>query len=315
MDNSKLLIITYHYIRNPEKYPYPGIHSIPCSTFETQLRHLSQSYHMATPLEVEAFLFEGYVFKRPSILLTFDDGLTDHYSIATTYLSNQGISAAFFISTEPLINRSVLTVHKTQWLRANSDPDLLRNEFFSLAEDSIPTNKITDFQAEADAHYRFDNAQDAYMKYLINFILPLDVVDNILTTMLPSTGVTEEELNRQLYMTKEQILDLHKRGHLIGAHSHRHKPLHRVEGHFDIDIGTNIDVISRTIGRRPTWIAYPHGTTETLPKTPATFCEKYGFTIGLTMEPGWNSSSSPPYKVLRIEQNDINDFVDRKITP
>ena len=81
------------------------------------------------------------------------------------------------------------------------------------------------------------------MKYLINFVLPPDVVDNILTEMLPSTGVTEEELNRHLYMTEEQILDLYKRGHVIGAHSHRHIPLNRIENHFGSDIGTNIDTL------------------------------------------------------------------------
>jgi peptidoglycan/xylan/chitin deacetylase (PgdA/CDA1 family) len=269
---------------------------------------------MATPLEVEAFLFDGYVFERPSILLTFDDGLIDHYLVATTYLAEQGVSAAFFISTEPLIKRSVLTVHKAQWLRANIDPELLRKTFFSLAENSIPDNKFTNYRNEADAHYRFDNSEDAYMKYLINFILPSDVVDNILTKILLGTGITEGELNRELYMHEEQILDLHKQGHLIGAHSHRHIPLHRIEDDFVSDIGTNIDVISRAIGTKPRWIAYPHGTTETIPKAPRTFCQKYGFAIGLTMEPGWNSSDSPPYRMLRIEQNDINSFVDQQFT-
>jgi len=314
MDNNRLLIVTYHYIGDPTQYPRGGIHPLPRSTFESHIQNISRSYYIPTPLEVEAFLYKDYAFEKPSVFFTFDDGLIDHYLVATTLLAEYNICGAFFISTEPLIKHSVLTVHKAQWLRAHCEPNFLRNEFYSLAERAKSDINIDDCRKQASKHYRFDNPQDAHMKYLINFILPPGIIDHILTTILERTGTNEKELSKKLYMNEEQILELHNSGHLIGAHSHRHIPLRRLDNSLDKDIKTNIEVISNVIGYKPTWISYPHGTTQTLPINPVKFCECFGLRIGLTMEPGWNLSNTPPTQLRRIEQNDIGNFIEQELS-
>ena len=73
-------IIGYHYIRNfSNQYKNPnGIRFIHINNFCNQLNFLNKIY---LPSVEEIFLFKKGIINLPkdSIILSFDDGLTDHY--------------------------------------------------------------------------------------------------------------------------------------------------------------------------------------------------------------------------------------------
>ena len=308
MLGQKLLVVNYHYIRDPGNYQYPGIHSIPVSVFSQQIDNLSNAFRIATPFEVEAFSMGDATFFEPTIFFTFDDGLVDHYWAAKKILDRRGIKAGFFVSTRPLTDRSALVVHKTQWLRAHTPPSVFYDDFIALITDYFDLSDQESCQEEAVRHYRFDNRRDAYVKYLINFVLPSDAVDSMLSELLIRYGVEEGELCRNIYMGVEHIQELQRGGHLIGAHTHSHVRLNKNKSEWSDDILKNKRVIEDIIGEIPTWISYPHGDRKSLPKNPRKFCKEYQFKIGLTMERGWNTIDLSPYEISRIDQNDIPRF-------
>ena len=130
-DLPKLLFVNYHYIRDASAYRYPGIHPLSPDVFERQIASLKELFHIAEPGEVEDFFLKGRQFTRPSIFITFDDGLVDHWRAASDVLNLLGIKAAFFVCSRPALEGRALTVHKIHWLRAHTDPADFTEELFS----------------------------------------------------------------------------------------------------------------------------------------------------------------------------------------
>ena len=107
-NESKLLIVNYHYIREQKRCPYPGIHPIEPKSFIKQVHWLKDRYHTATPDEVEAFAYRKETLPRASVLFTFDDGLVDHWTVAREILDPLGIKAKFFFQSRPLVEKRAM---------------------------------------------------------------------------------------------------------------------------------------------------------------------------------------------------------------
>lgn len=62
------------------------------------------------------------------------------------------------------------------------------------------------------------------------------------------------------FMTSTQIVDLHKRGHIIGSHSHHHKVLTEMTlKEVENELKQSSDIISDILGERITTISIPNG--------------------------------------------------------
>src|SRR5262245_51975026 len=122
VEQSRLLFVNYHYIRDPAAYRYPGIHPIGIAEFRAQVEQLRDRVRFALPAEVEAFILDGRALPGPSVVPTFDDGLMDHWQAACEVLDPLGIRGAFFVCSRPAIAKRALMVHKIQWLRAHTRP-------------------------------------------------------------------------------------------------------------------------------------------------------------------------------------------------
>ena len=121
--SQQLLLVNYHYVREPHAHPYPGIHPISPDAFTQQIKGLAAQFHIATPEEVEAFVLQGRALPRDSVLITFDDGLVDHAETARHILDPMGVKAVFFVCSRPLTEERAVSVHKIHWLRATTEPD------------------------------------------------------------------------------------------------------------------------------------------------------------------------------------------------
>ena len=75
----RLVIVTYHYIRDRPNTPFPKIKGLLTEEFRKQIDYLVSRYDMASWDSVLDFLRGDYIPKRDICYLTFDDGLKDHY--------------------------------------------------------------------------------------------------------------------------------------------------------------------------------------------------------------------------------------------
>ncbi len=82
--NRRVTILMYHYIRDLKNSRFPRTKGLATELFSEQLLYLRKHYH---PITVGEFLHAlqnpGYALPPASLLLTFDDGFSDHYENVT----------------------------------------------------------------------------------------------------------------------------------------------------------------------------------------------------------------------------------------
>jgi len=311
---SRLLLVTFHYIRDPgqifigakDEVRFPGIHPLGTQEFAEQISWLSDHFHIATPQDAEAHILGQSILKTPSVLVTFDDGLVDH-GPAARILEDAGIRGVFFVASRPLTDGQPLMVHKAHWLRATTQPDQFRVEFNSLipAEWSESLNLDEDSKA-ATKIYIYDTPADALLKYRINFRLPSDVVDGVMTAMLDVRGVSGTEFCQSTYLDALAVRALQDAGHKVAAHGHHHIPFGRLNaGDLAMDIGANLTCLEDLLGTRPTWVSYPNGRDWAVPEDTAIFCRRFGFSIGVTLNRGWVEVGADPTQLNRVNTNEV----------
>lgn len=310
--SAPILVISYHYLRSKNGISHPGIHPVEPEQFIQQIRRLQSKYSIIRPDEFQSWL-EGGKLSSPSVLITFDDGLRDHL-IAATMLEHLGLRGAFFVCSRPALEAIALPVHKIHWLRAHTAPD----EFFYQFASRLPSEwqqiltKPTDLiRSAASETYQFDSTEHQVLKYLINFMLPYECVDEVTRGMLHERQINEELFCQQTYLTADEMREMANRGHLIGCHSHLHQPLSRFSSEeLHSDITTN-QAFLRNLGLTTSWLAYPYGSEWSLPEDTRTFTKSVGIDAAFSYERGWNVPSTPHDRLRRIDCNEIDDYLNR----
>jgi peptidoglycan/xylan/chitin deacetylase (PgdA/CDA1 family) len=309
----QLLLVNYHYVREPRAHPYPGIHPISPEAFAQQLKRLAAQFHVATPEEVEAYVLHGRNLPRDSVLITFDDGLVDHAETARDILDPMGVKAVFFVCSRPLTEQRAVSVHKIHWLRATNEPDRFRADFLAELPEEWRQRLLSESEKQAARRtYIYDRPEDGEVKYLLNFLLPEDVVDAATSAMLKRRGVGEADFCRRTYMDAAGLRMLAKAGHRVGAHTHDHRPVTHLGAEEDALVALNVRTLEEATGERPRWISYPYGRDWALPKDPQAFCRRHGFAIGVTLEGTWVQPERTPYALDRINTNEVERVVSER---
>jgi len=279
--------------------------------FESQVSKIQNKYYIPTIKEVEEHINGKKILPCDSVFFTFDDGLPEHLNIATEVLSSKNIAAAFFITSRPYVDKKALTVHKVHWLRANIQPDKFASLFFGeLNMSSKDLSSVINPKDACDT-YPYDNAQDALLKFYINFKLNYQTLDKITSKMLLNAYGDEELFCAEFYLSENQIKSISDAGHVIGSHGHSHQPWSRMnENELQQDIILNIDFLNKITGSRPDWVSYPYGRDWAIPEKAEEICSKFGFRLAFTLDNGWNSFEHNGSRLLRINCNELKQYTD-----
>src|SRR5260221_7782207 len=113
----ELTVWMYHYVRDPGDTAEAGsgIPGLPTARFAAQLDEMAQHNHMVSWAEVRAAIQTGQPLPPDATLLTFDDGLRDHYLNVFPLLKARGLSGTFFVLARPPAAGLVLG-HKIHYL-------------------------------------------------------------------------------------------------------------------------------------------------------------------------------------------------------
>ena len=96
---SSLHIVVYHYVRDLPRSPFPRIKGMLLEDFEKQVASLDGRFEMATLESALAYLSGTYTPRRDLCLMTFDDGLREHFAEVTPILARRHIQGIFFVIT------------------------------------------------------------------------------------------------------------------------------------------------------------------------------------------------------------------------
>jgi peptidoglycan/xylan/chitin deacetylase (PgdA/CDA1 family) len=265
--NRRVTIVMYHYVRDLKRSRFPAIKGLSVERFCRQLDYIQTRY---TPIAVEDLL-EALSSSQKDlppnpILLTFDDGYSDHFANVFPLLDARGIQGCFFHPAQAVLEHKVLDVNKIQFVLA-AVPDagtLLDQVFSSLAEFrteyALKTREA--YLLAVTGENRYDTREVTVLKRLLQRELPEPVRVEIVRRLF-AKHVTADEVAFacELYMSADQIACLGRHGMHIGSHGYTHAWLDRISPQAQaVDIDRSLEFLQKVgIGTDEWTMCYPYG--------------------------------------------------------
>jgi peptidoglycan/xylan/chitin deacetylase (PgdA/CDA1 family) len=316
-DGASLTIVMYHYVRDLAQSSFAGIKGISCERFDGQLDYIARHYSVCNLRDVLEAARGAAELPANACVLTFDDGLMDHYQHVFPRLLQRGFYGSFFPAAMPITDRKVLDAHKIHFVLASSaDPTTIISEIFSALQ---PFRKDHNLPEDAELYRRyavadrFDPAEVIFIKRVLQKGLPSRVRGALLDTLFQRL-VTEDEaaFASELYMDVAQLRSMAQQGLEIGGHGYKHvwlEGLTREEQQNEI--ARTADLLADIYQRRPVdWtLSYPYGSYDDLTLRIA---HDAGAAIGVTTEVGLNSDLDEPLRLKRLDTNDVPCFKSAK---
>ena len=306
---SELYISMYHYTRDLKHSRYPEIKGLDVNLFREQIAFIKSNFNIVTMEQVLEAISTKEKLPEKALLLTFDDGYADNYTVAMPVLEEYGVQGSFFIPGKTFTTHQLLDVNKIHYVLASAN-------IYNLVEDlkkEMDYYRGQEFQyastEELFAKYavasRFDIKETVFVKQMLQTVLP-EKLRNIISSKLFAkyVGITEEQLAYELYMSEEQIRTMKRHGMFIGIHGYDHYWLGNLPvEQMEKDISLALDALDEFVDRKQWVMNYPYGNYN---KGVLEYISKQGACLGLTTEV--RLADVDKDNSLELPRLDCNDF-------
>lgn len=219
----------FHDVRDANNYPkrYNLRSFLNTNQFQFQITEISKKYKIISSEEIKDVDLKND--SNNYAILTFDDGLLDHFQVYK-YLKSLNLSATFLIPKAPIIKGIVMNTHKIQFILAVCDENVIKDEILSFFNDK---EKI--WKKYSQSKWKNNWWSDS-MIFVTNFLRKhkCDKVDNYeMTNFLFDKYVTKNELNfsKDLYLNLNHIEEMCNSGMIIGGHGNISENLTLIENY------------------------------------------------------------------------------------
>lgn len=300
-----LHVVMYHYVLDPETAKFPRLKGMSLSDFRTQVAELSSAFEMATLESSLAYLDGTYSPRRELCLLTFDDGVTDHFNNVLPVLAERKVQGIFSVITGCMDEHRVADVHMNHFLMASLDFADYRNAFLAEVQQSDETlvKQVDANAAAARRTYVWDSEEVASFKYFYNFILPPDVRSPVIRRLFERHIGPEAVVAKETYLDWEQARTMQSAGMVIGGHSHCHRPLSTLaEEELQAELTLCRSLLDRHLRPQALWpFCYPYGKLDSFNDFTVETLQSLGFCCGLSTEAGPAQAGSDLFRIRRID--------------
>jgi peptidoglycan/xylan/chitin deacetylase (PgdA/CDA1 family) len=292
-----LTVMMYHYVRDAgdEAERNTGIPGMAVSTFEAQLDFLTENYNLISWPMLREFLTYGTALPAHACLLTFDDGVSDHYVNVFPALQRRDLSGLFFALARSA-GMPLTLAHKIHFLLARLGIQELREAYIEQLD---PAQRLA-FEL-ADARYRpnldahsIPDEIDIFKLVLQRELSPIS--EPILGGLFKLYIGPEIEIASQFFLKAEQIEQMANGGMYFGGHSQSHPWFDWISADSQ---WKEIEASRRWLaGIQPgPWpFAYPYGG---LNDHSATYLQELGFLCAFTTKT--QATHSDAYRIGRLD--------------
>jgi peptidoglycan/xylan/chitin deacetylase (PgdA/CDA1 family) len=265
--NRSVTIVMYHYVRDLERSRYPRIKGLSLEGFRNQLAHIETHY---TPVSAEDILeaveFPHRRLPENSILLTFDDGYSDHHANVLPLLKERGLKACFFPMAQAILEHKVLDVNKIQFILA-AVPDVwpLIDEIFEALDEFRDRYSLKSREAylmSITEKHRYDSREVTIFKRMLQRELPQAVRAELVERLFVRYVSKDEAcFARELYMSLDDLRELREEGMHIGSHGYTHAWLNHLRPEKQqIEVDLSLRFLHQAGISLSDWtICYPYG--------------------------------------------------------
>ena len=295
LSRDRLIVLTYHKVLPGivSDYARRPLNSVFAWEFEQQISYLKQHYHVVTGKEVQDFLTGQVSLPPHSVFITFDDGYENNYTEAFPILTQYGVSAAFFLTTDFIGHKdSLLWFDRLDAVLAYADPMTLLHW---LGTEKPSHNIQSEVQLRRWIKSRSKVERDA-------MIAELESVFGHDENMIHQAPVSP-------MMTWSQAREMADKGMTIGSHTASHQILSSSPvAEVQMELEESRRRIEMEIGR-PCWsFAYPNGSAADFRDLDKIMIRSAGYACAFTQIPGFVDETGDHYALPRISVPDFCDF-------
>lgn len=277
----RLMILTYHRVL-PLKDPLnPG--ETDANLFRVHMDYLARHFTVLPLPHAVDQLLSG---KLPALaaVITFDDGYSNNYHVARPILQRFGLTASFFIATGLLGNGRMFNDIVIESIRQCQSTSL------DLSTLNLGRHDVSDTAGRVQAIA----AVIERLKYQ-----PMNSRIDAAGQIAELTGA---DLSERIMMTAEEVLQLHRDGMDIGAHTVNHPILARLTpAEARSEIEGSFGFLRELTGEKPSSFAYPNGRPGSdYADIHVAMVRDAGFALAVSTVPGSASSAADRYQLPRI---------------
>lgn len=161
------------------------------------------------------FLQKNY--SKEGFLITFDHGTIDHFNVAAPELEKRNIKGVFFILTMAQEEKKVHFVDKQRFLEAKQRRELAKLLCTEMGMAYKP-QEAKDYLKE----FCFYSLEERYLRFIRDTQISRESYDAFIDKHFRKVFGDEAAFAEREYLSWDHVIDLHRRGHIIGSHTHYH---------------------------------------------------------------------------------------------
>jgi peptidoglycan/xylan/chitin deacetylase (PgdA/CDA1 family) len=241
-----LIVLNYHRVGNAAETPFDsGTFSATPEELDSQLAYLKRRFNMAT-LETALGMLNGCAARGTSVLITFDDGYLDNYTLAFPILRKHGVQGVFFLPT------AFVGTGRLPWWDAIA---------YIIKKSRKKTIRL-DYPQPATFDLESDGAALVSMRVLHAFIQPavkdpgrfIADLEKVCETTRPESSA------ERLFLNWEEAREMQRHGMAFGSHTDTHEILSKLSPERQREeVFRSREILERELDRRIETLAYPVG--------------------------------------------------------
>lgn len=296
----------YHYVRDIKNSKYKNIKGLEIKKFENQINFFLKKFNIINHNDLNEILLKKKKFRKPCLLLTFDDGYSDHYEYVFPYLKKKKISACFYPPTIIFKEKKLLDVNKIHFiLEKNININIIINEIknYLVTNSNINPNIVEKNNINLKCDY--DDRSTVLIKRLLQYYIPEEIRKKLINYLFNRiTNLNDKVLANELYMKKENMIEMIKEGMCFGSHGYSHSWLTSLTNKKVENEIIKSNNFLKKLKIKNLSICYPHGGfNDNIIK----IVKKYDYQFGLTSNKGLVDLDKK-FNKLKLPRIDIADI-------
>lgn len=300
----------YHYVRPIKNSVYPRVKGLEIDAFTQQINYFKKNFHVLTASEFIDGLINQKEIKENSVLLTFDDGLKDHFLHVSSILQKNELQGLFFLSSKTVLDKKILDVHKIHFILEKNEKtnELVKEIFYHIKQNRDDYNLAPpeEYFTRIAKPNRFDSANIIFIKRILQRDLPIELREKIVDELFKKYVSNDlESFREELYLNEEDVREMAENSMYFGSHGYSHEwytKFNDVQQKNELE--KSFDFCSHINSNEKRLIfCYPYGDYD---QRVIENVKNSGFVAGLTTQVGEAEfESSSAYSVKRYDTNDF----------
>ena len=277
--------VMYHYVR-PDDPRYPHFRHLRVSDFRAQLDHFRRWYYLPSRDEFLAAIAAGVAIPN-SVVLTFDDGLRDHFEYVYPELRRRGLWGIFYISTAVYQQTKPLDVHRIHLLLGRFGGRQVYEALVPCIENEMLSDRyVEEFRRMTYRHQHNDDFT-LRVKRTLNYFIDYDSRSQVIDAVCGELRLTAAAEAGTLYLQPEELRAMQRGGMLVGSHTVNHRVMSKLSSpDQEREIVDSFDFLEgATGGLTARTFCYPYGGFHTFTAETEQMLSRHGCVFSFNVEP------------------------------